>query len=59
MTEGITSTLIVAGVLGIWFPTTRGMGIAALAALAFIYQWMVIVILFGSVAAAYLIRSRK
>lgn len=59
MTEGITSALLVAGVLGIWFPTTRGLSIAAVAALAFIYQWLAIVILIGCAAAVYFFRFRK
>ena len=59
MTDGITFSLLVAGALGIFFPSTRGMAIAAIAALAFIYQWLVIVILFGSAAAFFLFRSRK
>ena len=59
MSEGITSALIVAGVLGIWFPSTRGISIAAVAVLSFIYQWLAIVILFGCAVAVYFLRFRK
>lgn len=45
LTAGITAALIVAGTLGLSFSSTRGMAIAAIAALTFIYPALVIPIL--------------
>lgn len=45
ITAGITAALTVAGVLGLSFSSTRGMAIAAIAALTFIYPALVIPIL--------------
>lgn len=45
ITAGITAALTVAGVLGLAFSSTRGMAIAAIAALTFIYPALVIPIL--------------
>lgn len=53
MTEGITSALVAAFVLGLWFPTTRGMSIAAAAILTFIYPSLLAAILGGAAALAY------
>lgn len=42
-----TAALIVTAALGISFRTTRGLGIAACAALSFLYPWLVVLVLIG------------
>ena len=42
LTPGVVAALITAGFLGLWFPTTRGIAVAALAALTFFYPWLVV-----------------
>ena len=59
MTERVTAALVVAGAMGLWFPSTRGYAILATAALSFIFPWLVIVILLGSAAAIYVHHIRK
>jgi hypothetical protein len=43
----------------LWFSTTRGIAIIAIAVLAFFYKWLAVLILAGSAAAFYLFRLRK
>jgi hypothetical protein len=45
MTAGITAALIVSAALGAAFRTTRHIGIAACAALCFIYPWLAVPVL--------------
>ena len=59
MVLSITAALITAGVLGLWFSSTRILSIAAVAVLAFIFPWLVVLILIGSAAAFYIFRIRK
>lgn len=59
MSASITAALIAAGLLGLIFSSTRGMAIAAIAALTFIYPLVVIVVLAGTAAALYLRHLRK
>jgi hypothetical protein len=59
LAESITAALIAAGVLGLWFSATRGISVAAVAILAFIYPWLVFVILFACALAVFVIRLRK
>ena len=59
MAEGITAALIAAGALGLWFSATRGISIAAVAVLTFIFPWLVVPILIVSAAAFYRFRIRK
>jgi len=59
ITAGITAALIVAGVLGLSFSSTRGMAIAAIAALTFIYPALVIPILALVGVLLYLRHVRK
>ena len=59
MAEGITAALITAGVLGLWFSTTRAISVAAVAALTFMFPWLGLVILIGSAAAFYVFRIRN
>jgi hypothetical protein len=59
LAASITGALVVAGVLGLWFSTTRGIAIIAIAVLAFFYKWLAVLILAGSAAAFYLFRLRK
>ena len=59
MVVGITSALLVAGLLGLAFRTTRGLAIAAFAALTFIHPIVLIAVLFGLGVAIYLYNFRK
>ena len=59
MAEGITAALIAAGLRGLWFSATRGISIAAVAVLTFIFPWLVLPILIVSAAAFYRFRIRK
>ena len=59
MSPGITAALVAAAVLGLWFSTTRGISIAAVAALTLLYPWLVLPILIFSAAAFYRFRIRK
>lgn len=59
MVLSITAALIAAGVLGMWFSTTRGTSIAAIAILVFLFPWLAVLVLIGSVTAFYLFRIRK
>ena len=59
MVSSITAALITAGVLGLWFTSTRILSLAAFAVLVFIFPWLVSLILLGSVAAFYVFRIRK
>ena len=59
LTAGAIAALITAGFLGLWFSTTRGIAIAAIAALTFFFPWLVVPVLIASVAAFYLFRIRK
>ena len=59
MTVSVTAALIVAGVVGIWFSTTRVIAIGAIALLVFLHPWLVVLVLIGSVTAFYLFRIRK
>jgi hypothetical protein len=55
----ITAALIAAGVLGMWFSTTRGISIAAIAVLVFMFPWLAVLVLIGSITAFYVFRIRK
>ena len=59
MVLSITAALITAGVLGLWFSSTRILSITAVAILAFVFPWLVVLILIGSAAAFYIFRLRK
>lgn len=59
MVAGITAALITAGVLGLWFSSTRVLSISAVAILAFVFPWLVVLVLLGSVAAFYIFRIRR
>ena len=59
MSAGLIAALITAGFLGLWFSTTRVVGIAAIAALTFFFPWLVVPLLIASAAAFYLFRIRK
>ena len=59
MNPSIASALISATVLGLWFPTTRGLAIVAVALMAASQPWLVVPIALGSAAAFYLFRVRK
>jgi hypothetical protein len=54
----VTAALIVTGVVGLWFPSTRVISIGAIALLVFLHPWLVVLVLIGSAAALYL-RIRK
>jgi hypothetical protein len=59
MTVGLTAALLVTAALGISFRTTRGIGIAAVAALCFIFPLLAIVVLIGVSALAYYFLRRR
>lgn len=42
-----------------WFSTTRAISIAAIAVLVFLFPWLAVLVLIGSVTAFYLFRIRK
>ena len=51
MVLSITAALITAGVLGLWFASTRILSISAVAVLVFVFPWLVVLIVIGSAAA--------
>ncbi len=59
MVAGITAALVTAGVLGLWFSSTRVLSISAVAILAFVFPWLVVLVLLGSAAAFYIFRIRR
>ncbi len=59
MVASITAALIAAGILGLAFSSTRGVAIAAIAALTFIYPALSIVVIVGAGVAIYFNLSRK
>ena len=59
MVLSITAALITAGVLGLWFSSTRILSISAVAVLVFVFLWLVVLIVIGSAAAFYKFRLRK
>lgn len=59
MVASITAALIAAGILGLAFSSTRGVAIAAIAALTFIYPAIVILVIAGTGVALYYNHSRK
>ncbi len=59
MVAGITAALVTAGVLGLWFSSTRVLSISAVAILAFVFPWLVVLVLCGSAAAFYIFRIRR
>ncbi len=59
MTPSITAALITAGVLGMWFNSTRGIAIGAIAILTLVHGWLVAVVVIASALCFYLFRIRK
>ncbi len=59
MAVSVTAALIVAGVVGMWFPSTRVISIGAIALLVFLHPWLVVLVLAGSATAFYLFRIHK
>ena len=59
MAASFTAALVAAAVLGLWFPNTRGISIAATAMLTFAYPWLIVLILLGAGAAFYFFPIRK
>ncbi len=59
MAGGFIAALVTAGVLGLWFSSTRVVSIAAVAALAFLFPWLGALVLIASAVAFYLFRFRK
>jgi len=59
LTASITAALVTAGVLGLWFSSTRGISIGAVAILTFVFPWLVVLVVIGSVLAVYLFRIRN
>ena len=59
MAAGLVAALIAVGFLGLWFSSTRVVAIGAIAALTFLFPWLVVPVLIASVAAFWLFRFRK
>lgn len=59
MAVSVTASLIVAGVVGMWFPNTRVISVGALALLVFLHPWLAFVVLAATATAFYLLRIRK
>jgi hypothetical protein len=59
MITGVIAALVTAMVLGLWFQSTRGISIAAAAALTMIYPVLLVLILIGTGIAAYFHFIRK
>lgn len=59
MAAGLVAALVTAGVLGMWFSTTRVVAISAIAALTFIFPWLGALVLIASVAAFWFFRLHK
>ncbi len=57
LTAGLIAALVTAGVLGLWFSSTRVVSIAAVAALAFLFPWLGALVLIASAVAFF--RFRK
>lgn len=59
LTAGITAALIVAGTLGLFFANTRGMAVAAIAALCFVWPALAvpIVALVGGILYLRILRK--
>jgi len=55
----ITAALVTAGVLGLWFASTRILSISAVAVLVFFFPWLVVLVVIGSAAAFCKFRFRK
>lgn len=58
MTASLTAALIVTAALGSLFRTTRHIGIAACAALVFLYPWLAVVVMLG-IGGSLLWRATK
>jgi hypothetical protein len=58
MTAGLTAALIVAAALGASFRATRHIGVAACAALCFIYPWLAIPLLIV-IAGVFVRQTRR
>ncbi len=59
MMLSITSALICAAVLGLWFPVTRWLAITSAAALCFFYPWLGIVLVTATAWAFYYFHVRE
>lgn len=59
MAVSVTAALIVAAVVGLWFPSTRVISVGAIALLVFLHPWLVVLVLIGSATSFYLFRIRK
>ena len=59
MVLAITAALVTAGVLGLWFASTRPISILAVTALAFFHPWLAVLICIGSAAAFYVFHVSK
>lgn len=59
MAQSVSAALTTAVVLGLWFSTTRGIAIVAVAIMAAAKPWLAVPIVIGSAAAFYFFRIRK
>ncbi len=55
----VTSALIAAALLGIWFSTTRWISVGAFALLCLLYPWLTVVVLIAVIWAFYFFKIRK
>lgn len=55
----VTAALIVVGVLGLWFNTTRWMAVCALALLCAFRPWLAALVIFGVSCAFYLFKVHQ
>ena len=55
----ITAALIAAGVLGLWFSTTRWLSISAFALLCAFHPWLVVLVVIGAAWAFHFFKVRK
>jgi len=59
LTHAIAAALITAASLGLWFSTTRGIAIVAVAIMAAAKPWLALPMVIGSAAAFYSFRIRR
>jgi hypothetical protein len=56
---GIAAGLVAAIFIGLWFSTTRGISVLAVAILTAAHPWLAVPIVIGSAAAFYRFHFRK
>ena len=59
MTASITAALVSLALLGLFFNSTRGLAVGAVAVLVFLFPWLVVPTLIGAASAFYFFKIRK